>query len=321
MMYRAPIASPKDFDSWRTVARPLALAGIPPEEILWAPGEPGAASPPLPILPAAEALVVPRAFVALARDAITHDDPARFGLLYALLLRVIADRALLAGRSDPIVQRVEALAYEARMTRMRAASNSQPAWNALRAEAAHCTRCPLYRDATQTVFGEGPVDARLMLVGEQPGDQEDLQGRPFVGPAGNLLDRALVQAGVERSRVYIANAVKHFKFVPRGRRRIHKKPDTREIEACRWWLDQERALIRPTVTVALGATAAQALLGRAVTISRTRGSPQTLADGSLCHVTVHPSFLLRIPEADRAQDEYQCFVDDLTRAREAAARA
>lgn len=221
--------------------------------------------------------------------------------------------------TDPLVARVEALAREVNMAGIKekagSGGNSEAAWAALRDKAMGCTRCHLYKHTTQTVFGEGPVDAKLMLVGEQPGDQEDLQGRPFVGPAGQLLDRALENAGVERSQVYISNAVKHFKFEPRGKRRIHSKPDAGEIAACRWWIDQERALIRPPVVVALGASAAHALLGRAGTISRTRGTPIPLEDGSACHATVHPSYLLRIEDKVRAKEEYRRFVEDLERAR------
>lgn len=196
--------------------------------------------------------------------------------------------------------------------------NSQAAWEALREEAMHCTRCHLYQHATQTVFGEGPIDAPLMLVGEQPGDQEDLAGHPFVGPAGQVLDRALAEAGIDRGKAYLTNAVKHFKFEPRGKRRIHSKPDAGEINACRWWIDQERAILRPQVTIALGATAARSLLGRTVTISRERGRAIELPDGGgEAWITVHPSFLLRIPEEDRKAQEYAAFVADL---RQAAAR-
>ncbi|SFR96089.1 UdgX family uracil-DNA binding protein [Sphingomonas jatrophae] len=190
--------------------------------------------------------------------------------------------------------------------------NARIAWEALREEAAGCTRCPLYKPATQTVFGEGPVDASLMFVGEQPGDQEDLAGRPFIGPAGQLFDRALAAAGIDRGTTYVTNAVKHFKFEPRGKRRIHAKPGGPEIDACRWWIEQERVLIRPPLTVALGATAARSLLGKVVTISATRGRAQTLADGGECWVTVHPSFLLRIQDKAQADDEYGRFVEDLT---------
>ena len=186
----------------------------------------------------------------------------------------------------------------------------------LRAEAMSCTRCPLYAPAIQTVFGVGPTDARLMFVGEQPGDQEDLAGKPFVGPAGQLLDRALAQAGIERATTYVTNAVKHFKFEQRGKRRIHSKPGTGEIEACKWWIEQERALIKPAVTVALGATAARSLTGKTVTISKERGRAMTLADGSELWITVHPSFLLRIEDRAAADLEFDRFVADLTLVRE-----
>jgi DNA polymerase len=187
--------------------------------------------------------------------------------------------------------------------------NTLAAWEALLADAKACTRCPLYGPATQTVFGEGPLDARIMFVGEQPGDQEDLAGRPFVGPAGQLFDRALGEAGVDRKTTYVTNAVKHFKFEPRGKRRIHSKPGGPEIDACRWWIEQERVLIRPPVTVALGATAARSLFGKSVTIGAMRGKPHQAADGGETWVTVHPSFLLRVQ--DRQEEEYARFVEDL----------
>ncbi len=165
--------------------------------------------------------------------------------------------------------------------------------------------------ATQTVFGEGPARAPVMLVGEQPGDQEDLQGRPFVGPAGRILDRALAEAGIDRSRIYDTNAVKHFKFEPRGKKRLHKKPNAGEIEACRWWLDQELDLIKPALTVALGATAARALAGRPIAIGTARGRLMDLRDGLPGLVTIHPSFLLRMPDPDVKAQEYRRFVQDL----------
>ncbi|WP_363182141.1 UdgX family uracil-DNA binding protein [Sphingomonas quercus] len=192
----------------------------------------------------------------------------------------------------------------------------QDQWDEVRAEAAHCRRCPLWKPATQTVFGEGPVTAAMMLVGEQPGDQEDEAGHPFVGPAGQVLDRALAAAGIARDAVYVTNAVKHFKFEPRGRRRIHAKPNAGEIQACRWWLDQERALIRPPLIVAMGATAARSVLGRAVTIAGTRGHAHPLDDGGECWVTIHPSYLLRIRDKADAQAEHDRFVADLAQARE-----
>jgi len=175
-----------------------------------------------------------------------------------------------------------------------------------------CTRCPLYTPATQPVFGEGPVDAALMFVGEQPGDQEDLAGRPFVGPAGQVFDRALAEAGIDRARTYVTNAVKHFKFEPRGKRRIHSKPGTGEIEACRWWIEQEQMLVKPRMTVALGATAARSLFGRVMTIGRERGRMLELPDdGGAAWITVHPSYLLRLPDESKQAEEYARFVEDL----------
>jgi uracil-DNA glycosylase family protein len=197
--------------------------------------------------------------------------------------------------------------------------NLRSAWEQLLSDARKCTRCDLYKHATQTVFGEGPLDATICFVGEQPGDQEDLAGRPFVGPAGALFDASLEEAGIDRARVYVTNAVKHFKFVPRGKRRIHSKPDAGEITACRWWLEHERELIRSPLTVALGATAARSLFGKVVTITKLRGKPQALADGSECWVTVHPSFLLRLPDEAARRTERQRFVADLKKIRDRAA--
>ena len=202
--------------------------------------------------------------------------------------------------------------------RIEPGGNLRASWEALMKEARSCTRCDLYKCGTQTVFGEGPLDARIFFVGEQPGDQEDLAGRPFVGPAGQLFDAALEKAGIDRSQTYVTNAVKHFKFVLRGKKRIHSKPDAGEIDACRWWQEQERSLVRPPLTVALGVTAARSLTGKTLTISRTRGAPLTLVDGSECWVTVHPSFLLRIPEEDRRKEERAKFVADLKRIRRRA---
>jgi DNA polymerase len=191
--------------------------------------------------------------------------------------------------------------------------NLRASWEALLKDARRCTRCELYRHATQTVFGEGPLDASIMFVGEQPGDQEDLAGRPFVGPAGALFDAALEKEGIDRSTVYVTNAVKHFKFVLRGKRRIHNKPDAGEITACRWWIEHERELIRPSVTVALGATAARSLVGKIVTISKVRGEPLTLADGGECWVTAHPSSILRAPDEEARKEGKRLFLRDLKR--------
>ena len=459
-----------DFEGWRDAARDLAEAGSAPEAIIWQ-VEGGAAdlfgADPAEAAPA-PSFAVPRAFVDLARSVICHSDSERFSLLYAMLIRLRADRSALEDEADPLVRRLQRLAKDVRrdihkmhafvrfreveepgvgnrfvaffepdhhivraaagffvrrFTSMRWSiltpelsvhwdsetltegpgalrsdapsgdpteevwktyyasifnparlkigamtkempkkywrnmpetalvqpliagaqareaemiarsredkavaaerklepeSNLRSSWEALLKEARACTRCDLYKCASQTVFGEGPLDAAILFVGEQPGDQEDLAGRPFVGPAGQLFDASLEQAGIDRATTYVTNAVKHFKFERRGKKRIHSKPDSGEIEACRWWQEQERGLIRPTLTVALGATAARSLTGKTVTISKVREAPLTLADGSECWITVHPSFLLRIPEPERRQDERARFVEDLKRIRKRA---
>jgi uracil-DNA glycosylase len=183
--------------------------------------------------------------------------------------------------------------------------------DSLRDEAASCRACPLWKNATQTVFGEGPPDAEIMFVGEQPGDKEDLQGRPFVGPAGLLLDRALAEAGVDRGRVYVTNAVKHFKFEPRGKRRLHKRPNASEIKICRRWLLDEIEVIHPRLVVALGATAAQGLAGRAVPVGANRGAVLNVANGLRVFVTIHPSSLLRLEDEEDKRSGYASFVNDL----------
>jgi DNA polymerase len=186
----------------------------------------------------------------------------------------------------------------------------KPSIPKLKEAAARCTACPLHETGTQTVFGEGSAKAEVMFVGEQPGDQEDLQGKPFVGPAGKLLDTALEKAGIDRSQVYVTNVVKHFKWQARGKRRIHQKPNWSEIAACRPWLEAELEVVEPRVLVCLGATAAQALLGRDFRVSRQRGKPvdSDLAEHVLA--TVHPSSILRADE-DQREQEYQEFVRDL----------
>ena len=186
----------------------------------------------------------------------------------------------------------------------------------LRAATNECRRCQLWRLATQGVPGEGPAPASLMIVGEQPGDQEDLAGKPFVGPAGAILDRALYEAGIDRETAYVTNAVKHFKFELRGKRRLHAKPNTQEIQACNWWLRQEFEHVKPRLVIALGATAARAVLGRTVTIASIRGAATPLADNRDAWVTVHPSYLLRIPDEVQQRAEYARFVQELESARE-----
>lgn len=182
---------------------------------------------------------------------------------------------------------------------------------ALEKAARHCTACHLYKHATQTVFGEGPKLATLMLLGEQPGDQEDLAGKPFVGPAGRILDRALEEAGINRTEVYVTNAVKHFKWEPRGKRRIHKKPNSREIAACRPWLEAELRAVKPKLLVCLGSTAAQALFGPAFRVTRERGKLLQSELAPKVVTTVHPSSLLRQPDEESRAREYALFVADL----------
>ena len=185
-------------------------------------------------------------------------------------------------------------------------------------DAKACTRCPLYRNATQTVFGEGPAKAKIMLVGEQPGDQEDIQGRPFVGPAGRELDQALKAAGLDRDKVYVTNVVKHFKNEPRGKRRLHKSPNRYEVERCRWWLDQEIAAVQPKLILALGVTAASALAGKTIVLSRVRGRVLELADGRCVMATTHPSAILRMPDEVSRRKARAALIEDIKAAKEAA---
>ena len=182
-----------------------------------------------------------------------------------------------------------------------------------------CTRCPLHCNATQAVVGEGPAAARIMLVGEQPGDREDLEGRPFVGPAGQVLNEALEEAGLDRQRLFLTNAVKHFKFEPRGKRRLHQNPTTGEIDICRWWLDKERALVQPDLIVTLGGSALRGVTGKSMSIASMRGAVHELGGGTKLVATIHPSFLLRLPDRARAAEERAAFVADLARVRELAA--
>lgn len=463
--YRALLSSADDFEGWRDAARGLAEAGVPPSAISWqVAGEGGdlfGSLPDAPLAPQGASFAVPRPFIDLAKAAICHSDPERFGLLYALLLKLRDNRQAMEDRADPLVDRLQRMAKEVRrdahkmhafvrfreievnegvrfvawfepdhhivrreagffvrrfanmrwsiltpavsihwdgqqltegpgatradapdgdpveetwktyyasifnparvkvkaMTKEmpkkywrnmpetaliggllagaqaresamierseampRLSNDTAASWEGLRMEAARCTRCDLHKCATQTVFGEGPLNATILFVGEQPGDQEDLAGHPFVGPAGQLFDEALEEAGIDRVTTYVTNAVKHFKFVQRGKRRVHSKPDAAEIDACRWWIEQERDLIKPPLTVALGATAARSLVGKVVTISKARDEPMTLADGSECWVTVHPSFLLRLPDEETRSSERARFVNDLRRVRTRAAQ-
>ena len=194
-------------------------------------------------------------------------------------------------------------------------------WSTLRDAARDCRACHLYKRATQTVFGEGPKRAAIMLIGEQPGDSEDVAGKPFVGPAGKIMNRALDEAGIDRKQVYVTNAVKHFKWEPRGKRRIHQKPNAREIAACRPWLEAELRIVRPKLVVAMGATAAQTIFGPGFRVTRERGRvlPSPFETGD-CEIvaTVHPSSLLRQPDEESREREYKHFVADLRVAAKAA---
>jgi uracil-DNA glycosylase len=194
---------------------------------------------------------------------------------------------------------------------------SHPTLPKLRVAASACTACDLYKQATQTVFGEGTAHARVLFVGEQPGDKEDLEGKPFVGPAGNVLDKALMAAGIDRREVYVTNAVKHFKWEPRGKRRIHKKPNQLEITACRPWLEAEIAVVRPEVVVCLGATAAQSLLGSSFKVTQRRGEMIAHQLAPYVTATVHPSSILRAPDEETRHKEMARFIDDLRKVKAA----
>ena len=192
--------------------------------------------------------------------------------------------------------------------------------DALRDEAGRCRACPLWRNATQTVFGEGPPDPNIVFVGEQPGDREDREGHPFVGPAGLMFDKALAEAGIDRKRAYVTNAVKHFKFEPRGKLRLHKKPNASEINVCKRWLLAEIDILKPRLLVALGATAAQSFVGKAVPVGRNRGAVIEIENGRRAFITIHPSSLLRMPEPVDRQAAYAGFVADLRKIGELAGK-
>jgi uracil-DNA glycosylase len=316
------------FESWRSAARMLIAEGAEPEKIVWreAPSleAPGLFEERLPYgAPQGGGkaeLRVPKAFVDLARSVSAHRDPERWRLLYSVLWRLAAgDRNLLLRRDDPDLQRLRSLDAELQQGLVPppagGAASFVPRTEDLRElerAAVSCRGCDLYRNATQTVFGKGPSSARAVLVGEAPGDQEDLQGAPFVGPAGDVLDRALSEASIPRSDVYVTNAVKHFKFVERGKRRIHQTPGSTEIGACRPWLEAELAVIRPRVLVCLGATASKALLGpdfrlmkeRGRFLHQTRWAPKLLA-------TLHPSAVLRAEDQAGQDRLYGLLLTDL----------
>lgn len=302
-----------DFAGWRDAARALALNGIDPGSVTWLTDN---GSNALPDLPQDATLSVPRAFVAMAEHALFHPAPDRFAFLYSVLKRLADGKLKIGQKTDPDIKRLVQMVAEAEIP---GGANFQvpDPLEGSRAAAKLCTHCHLHGAASQTVFGDGRADAKLVFVGEQPGDQEDIQGRPFVGPAGQLFDEILGEVGIDRSETYVTNSVKHFKFEPRGARRIHRKPDAGEVQLCRWWVEKEIALIRPKLVVALGATAAFSLLDRNVGIMRERGSIHTRARDSLpVLLTYHPSFLLRIREADEAARQRANFTSDLRQARD-----
>jgi len=307
------------FEAWQAAARALLHDGVPPAEITWreAPAAVVAAAP------APGGARVPRQFIELAREAAGAADPARWALLYEILWRLVHERRdLLADARDPQVRRLNALAAQARREALAAAPVVEPpgagafipphaTLDELRAASARCQGCDLFRHATQTVFGRGPADARIVLVGEQAGDQEDRKGAPFVGPAGEVLDRALVEIGLDRQHVYVTNVVKHFKFTERGTRRIHETPRAPEINACRPWLEAELEIIRPSVLGVLGATAARAILGPEFRLLRQHGQLFSTRWSARTIATIHPSAVLRGQDDAEQARLYAMLRDDL----------
>jgi uracil-DNA glycosylase family protein len=322
-----PIVIVPTLEGWQAAARALLRDGVAPAEVVWREAAPGET----PLAPAAGTSVarVPRRFVELAAQAARGRDPSRWSALYAVLWRLVNERRdLLEDTRDPDVRRLVGLAMQARRETEGAESaealrleesggGARPFvpvdrdLGALRRAATRCTGCDLYRHATQVVFGRGPADARIMLVGEQPGDQEDLQGAPFVGPAGEVLDRALGEVGLARDRLYVTNVVKHFKFVQRGKRRIHETPRLTEVSACRPWVEAELDLVAPEVLVCLGATAARALLGAEFRLLRDRGRFLTTRWAPRTIATLHPSAVLRGQDEAEQTRLYGMLVDDL----------
>jgi DNA polymerase len=312
------------FESWQAAARALLADGVAPADVEWRETAGAAAAPAT-----SKYFRVPRQFLAVARQAAEAKNAARWAVLYEVLWRLVNERReLLADRADPSVRRLQGLAAQSRreaaqaeqteLLELQAQGGGAGAFvpsgadlGALAEAAKRCEGCPLHRDATQTVFGRGPADARIVLVGEQPGDQEDLRGVPFVGPAGEIFDRALAEIGVDRGRLYVTNAVKHFKFVMRGKRRIHRTPRLPEIVACRPWVEAELALVEPETLVCMGATAARSLLGDDFRLMRDRGRVFASRWARRTLATIHPSAVLR-GEDERAQEAlYRMLVDDL----------
>jgi len=324
-MSRPPTTIVPSFEAWQAAARALLREGVPPGEVEWR----EAADAPAIEAPAAGGARVPRQFLDVARQAAGASDPARWAVLYAVLWRLVhGSRELLASPRDPDVRRLNGLAAQGRREAQQAETQEvlaleqqgggaarfvpeRAGLDELRAAAARCEGCELFRHATQTVFGRGPSDARIVLVGEQPGDQEDLKGAPFVGPAGEVLDRALAEAGLDRGRVWVTNAVKHFKFVERGKRRIHQTPRLPEIAACRPWLEAELEVLKPAVLGCLGATAARAIFGPEFRLLRERGRFIETRWAAKTIATLHPSAVLRGQDDAEQARLYAMLRDDL----------
>jgi DNA polymerase len=326
------------FESWQHAARDLLRRGVAPDEVMWIESA-AAPSPASEHTPGERSrFVVPRRFVELAKAAAAHPNSGRWAAMYRVLWRLVHEnRGLLDVSDDPDVRALEALQprqqaipgfdleppppVKPELRRPVSTVSDIPAAAdllELGSAAESCTRCELYKSATQTVFGHGPSSAHLVLVGEQPGDQEDLQGAPFVGPAGEVLDRALAEIGLDRRSVYITNIVKHFKWEPRGKRRIHMTPRANEIQACRPWLEAELGFVKPRVIVCLGSTAAQALIGATFRITRSRGQFYRSQWAPWVMGTYHPSAVLRAEDPAGADAVYRWLVEDL---RHAASRA
>ena len=304
------------FESWQRAARALLRDDVSPGDVAWREVPVGTLTPAADETPAGEpAARVPRSFVDLARGVAIHRDPARWALLYEVVWRLVREGRALMETADPTVERLTRM--EAEVRENRAVVTAEPfvpagaSLEALRGAAARCEGCDLGRHARQTVFGQGPASARVVLVGEQPGDQEDLRGAPFVGPAGEVLDRALAEVGLGRDTCYVTNAVKHFKFTPRGKRRIHQTPGPADIAACRPWIEAELELVRPEVLVCLGATAARALIGPGFRLMQQHGLFLATSWAARTLATLHPSAVLR-GEDDAAKARlYGMLRDDL----------
>jgi uracil-DNA glycosylase family protein len=305
------------FESWQRAARTLLRDDVPPGDVTWREVPVGAAPPAnRGEASAAESAVrVPKSFVELARGVAIHRDPARWALLYEVLWRLGHEGRDLMERGDPSVERLARMEAEVRENRaVLTAAPFVPAGaslDTLRAAATRCAGCDLSRHASQTVFGLGPTDARIVLVGEQPGDQEDLKGAPFVGPAGEVLDRALAEVGLARERLYVTNAVKHFKFTPRGKRRIHQTPGPADLAACRPWIEAELELLHPEILVCLGATASRALISPSFRLLQQRGLFLETPWARRTIATLHPSAVLRGEDEAGKARLYGMLRDDL----------